>query len=316
MRKVYSIGEALIDFIPIPDENKQATLFEQNPGGAPANVAATIARLGGNATFIGSVGKDMFGIFLKNTLKHMGVNTEYLFLNAKANTALAFVSITDIGERSFSFYRNPSADMLLNEQDIEHINVEKQSILHFCSVDLIEAPVKYATKKFIHLVKEKEGLISFDPNLRFNLWDDLSDLKKTVHEFITYTDLLKVSDDEIEFITGEKDLDKGIEALLNYSIKILIVTEGKKGATIYINNSEINTFHVPGYSITVKDTTGSGDAFIGAFLYRISTDGYTEDKKIIEYIKFANAVAAIVTSKKGAMSSLPSIREVELFMNV
>lgn len=242
MSKVFTIGEALIDFAPIESGKglKDISGFKKLPGGAPANVAASVAKLGGESAFIGMLGEDGFGDFLVETLKNEKVDTTYIKRTSKANTALAFVALTSEGEREFSFYRNPSADMLLSENDIESTWFNKGDILHFCSVDLIEAPVKYAHKKAISYIKQKQGIVSFDPNVRKNLWNDLDECRKTIKDFIPYANILKISDEELEFITGIKDVDKAIESLFVGDVRIILYTKGKDGADIYTKDKCIN----------------------------------------------------------------------------
>jgi fructokinase len=318
MGRVFTIGEALIDFIP---EQKGVALksvssFERAPGGAPANVSAAVSKLGGESVFIGKLGLDAFGDFLIETLKETGVETKYIYRTNKANTALAFVSLKEDGDRDFSFYRNPSADMLLEENEIDKNWFNKEDILHFCSVSLIDAPVKKAHIAAIKAVKEIGGLISFDPNIRLPLWENHEEYKKVINEFLKYADIVKISEDELEFITSIKEKEKAINYLLSYkNIKILIITKGKNGASAYFNNSKVN---VEGYNVKVIDTTGAGDSFIGAFLYKLSK--YNIDinniskSEMEEMLKFANAVAALTTTNKGAISSLPSIKAVEDFI--
>jgi len=321
MGRVFTIGEALIDFIP---EQKGVALksvssFERAPGGAPANVSVAVSKLGGESVFIGKLGFDAFGDFLIETLKEAGVETKYIYRTNKANTALAFVSLKEDGDRDFSFYRNPSADMLLEENEIDKNWFNKEDILHFCSVSLIDAPVKKAHIAAIKAVKEIGGLISFDPNIRLPLWENHEEYKKVINEFLKYADIVKISEDELEFITNIKEEEKAINYILSYeNIKILIITKGKNGASAYFNNSKVS---VEGYNVKVVDTTGAGDSFIGAFLYKLSK--YNIDinnisniskSEMEEMLKFANAVAALTTTNKGAISSLPSKKDVEDFI--
>ena len=318
MKNIFTIGEALIDFIPEQKgtELKNVDSFQKAPGGAPANAAAAAAILGGESHFIGKLGKDAFGDFLIEVLQKAGVNTSCIQRTDKANTALAFVSLREDGERDFSFYRDPSADMLLEEDEINPKWFSRGDILHFCSVSLVDAPVRKAHLAAIKAVKNAGGLISFDPNIRLPLWKDHNNYRKVINEFIGYADILKVSEEEIEFITGIKDEKSGIQKLLFPGLKILLVTRGKKGVSAYCNNNEIT---VPGYKVQAIDTTGAGDAFIGAFIYRLSTFSkeieHTSQGELKDMLLFSNAVAALTTTQKGAISALPTKDEVEKLMS-
>ena len=319
MSKVFTMGEALIDFVPCQKGRglKNIESFKKLPGGAPANVAACVSILGGESAFIGMLGDDGFGDFLVDTLEQYNVDTKYIKRTKKANTGLAFVALSESGEREFSFYRNPSADMLLGEDDIEADCFSEGDILHFCSVDLIEAPVKYAHKRAIEYIREKRGVISFDPNVRKNLWDDLDECKKTINEFIEFADILKVSDEELEFITGMEDEEVAIKSLFSGDVKLVLYTKGKSGVSVYTKCKKLN---IEGFEVDVVDTTGAGDSFIGAFLYRLSQTDISllcEDD-IIDMAKFSNGVAALTTTRYGAISALPKLEEVEelIYRNV
>lgn len=311
MGRVITIGEVLIDFIPtsIGCKLKEVEGFVKKPGGAPANVAACVSRLGGKSKFIGKVGQDAFGEYLVDVLAKENVNTEDIIFTSEANTALAFVSLEESGERDFSFYRKPSADMLLNENEIKFEMFEAEDILHFCSVDLIEAPVKYAHIKAIEYAKKKGALISFDPNVRLPLWSDASQCRETIKDFIPYADILKVSDDELLFITEIEKVDLAIQKLmeLNPNLRWLIITKGSKGVFAVVNQK---SYQVKGYQVKPIDTTGAGDAFIGAVLYSIANESQKEPYQIL---KFANAVGALTTTKEGAISALPTMSDVDSF---
>lgn len=314
MRKVLTIGEALIDFI--PEEKgvslKDVSKFIKFSGGAPANVAATISKLGGKSAFIGKLGNDGFGDFIIENLRNVNVNTEYILRTDKANTALAFVVLKDDGDREFSFYRKPSADMLLDKSEIKEEWFDKGDILHFSSVDLIEAPVKYAHIRAIEIAKEKKCIVSFDPNVREPLWDDLKECKRTILEFIPKADILKISTDEIEFITGNNNERESIDSFFVGDVKIVILTRGKDGASIFTKDKEVN---ISGIEIKAVDTTGAGDSFIGAFLYSIINKEIDISNVSYDLLKvigdFSNKVGAITASRKGAISSTPTIEEVE-----
>lgn len=316
--KVYAIGEALIDFIP---GEKGVALqavetFYKRAGGAPANVASVVAKLGGASYFVGQVGQDAFGDFLEEELRHVGVDTTYVFRTTEAKTALAFVSLKEDGDRDFSFYRHPSADMLLTAQQVETIPVEKGDILHFCSVDLVDFPVKKAHIALIEAFKRAKGVVSFDVNLRLNLWESAQECVQTVKEFIPYADILKFSEEEVVFVSGKETLEEGIDWLLAQSDALVIVTKGGDGADIYWHDQLVN---VPGHRVDVVDTTGAGDAFIGSFLYSLSQlEGSVEQLSIREIqlmIAYSNAVAALVTTKSGAIDSIPTHEAVHALLN-
>lgn len=314
MGKLYTIGELLIDFIPNAKgcALKDVTGFKRAPGGAPANVAACAARLGIDAYFIGKVGADAFGEFLTETIQVAGVHTDYLSKTKEANTALAFVSLAADGNRDFSFYRNPSADMLLEAKEIPEGIFQSEDILHFCSVDLIEAPVKYAHIKAIDEMKAAGGIISFDPNLRFPLWASKKALVDTVKAFIPRANILKISDEELEVITGIKDEEAAIKSLFVGDVAYVIYTLGGDGARIYTRS---NTYTASGYKVQVADTTGAGDSFIGSFLYQVIRDGYSKmaNKDLTPYLDFSNKVGAYVASKEGVIDQLPTVEQVNRY---
>src|SRR5690625_3450799 len=262
MGKVITIGEVLIDFIPANRgaKLKEVENFIKKPGGAPANVAACVSRLGGKSKFIGKVGQDAFGEYLVDVLNAEKVDTDDIFYTDKAKTALAFVSLDNSSERDFSFYRNPSADMLLKEEEIQSDIFEVGDILHFCSVNLIEAPVKYAHLKAIEYAKQNNVTISFDPNVRLPLWDDENECRQTIKQFIKHADILKLSDDELAFITEVQDETLAIEKIheLNPDLQRFLLTKGSKGVYAIVNN---NQYNVAGFKVDPVDTTGAGDSF-------------------------------------------------------
>ena len=312
MTKIYTIGELLIDFIPNKPNCglKDVDSFSKMAGGAPANVAVAASKLGSEAYYVGMVGKDAFGDFLIDTVKSYGVKNEYIYQTEQANTSLAFVSLMDNGQREFSFYRNPGADMLLEEKHVETINISKDDLISFCSVDLIEAPVKYATKRFLEKANEIGATVLFDPNLRFNLWNDLDELKEIVLEFVKYAQIIKISDDELEFITGYSDEEKAIEFIKNITDANIIITRGSKGSY-----AEFGDFKVERSISKVEaiDTTGAGDAFVGGILNFIDKNKKSINEYSSEDVKdmldFANRVAAYSVTKNGAMSSYPSVED-------
>ncbi|MBA9026575.1 PfkB family carbohydrate kinase [Peribacillus huizhouensis] len=316
MGSLYSIGEVLIDFIPLQKglALKDVVSFERAPGGAPANVAATVAKLGGVAHMISKVGEDAFGDFLRNQLEEAGVKTDKLLTTKEAHTALAFVSLREDGERDFSFYRNPSADLLFSENEIEEDWFSEGDILHFCSVDLVESPMKNAHKKAIKQAQIKGSLISFDPNVRLPLWDRPEACREAILEFIPKADIIKISDEELLFITGFEDEKAAISSLFTGRVKVVIYTKGAMGATLYGRDFSYTS---KGYSVKVQDTTGAGDAFIGAFLHLLLENGI-DPSQLEEFsrkhheklLTYSNACGALTTMGKGAIGSLPTKEQI------
>lgn len=316
MRTMYSIGEVLIDFIPLQKGKalKDVVEFERAPGGAPANVAAAVAKYGGRASMITKLGNDAFGDFLLEQLQQAGVMTDNISRTSEANTGLAFVSLRADGERDFSFYRKPSADLLLHESEIEENWFEEGDILHFCSVDLVESPMKQAHVKAIRLAKDKGSIISFDPNVRLPLWEHPEACRNTILEFIPNAHLVKISDEELEFITGIDEVDRAIQSLFVGDVKAVIFTKGSQGAELYVKGQQ---FQSSGFAVDVQDTTGAGDAFIGGFLYKLLETNVRQQnleevlhKYHQEILTYANASGALTTTGKGAISSLPTKEEI------
>lgn len=301
MRKLIAIGEALIDFIPKEKGVKLSEVvnFERHCGGAPANVAATYAFLGGSANMLTKLGMDAFGDFIIKTLQEKGVDTSIILRTDEANTSLAFVSLDSSGDRDFAFYRKPGSDMLLESSELNKKWFDG-NILHFCSVDLVECPMKYAHITAIEYTKASGGIISFDPNLRFPLWNDIEELKNTVLKFCRYADIIKVSNDEVEFLTGCADLQQGARMLLSLGAKIVIVTMGSKGA-FALTKSYVTT--VDAFKVEkVVDTTGAGDIFIGSFLYYMDKKDISIDNSeaVNDALKFASKASSLSVQVKGA----------------
>lgn len=320
MKNVISIGEALIDFIPNKKgcPLKQVDSFQRVCGGAPTNVSAVISKLGGNSKIITKLGKDAFGDFIIDTLNSLNVDTSCILRTDIANTCLAFVSLEENGNRDFSFYRNPSADMLLDKTELQSKWFDDIGILHFCSVALAESPMKYAHIEAIKMAKQHDAIISFDPNVRLPLWKNHKECKDTINEFIKYADILKISDEEIEFITG-MDIYKASEKLFNENnVKIILYSMGKDGAMILTKNAKIV---VPSVDVSVKDTTGAGDSIIGAFLYCLCKDNISaknldsiSNEKLKEYLKFANYYASYSTMGSGAINSYANLEQITDFI--
>ena len=309
--QLIAIGEALIDFIP---NNKgcdfdDITEFSPKIGGAPANVCGAFSKLGGSSCMLTQLGDDLFGHKILRGLKAHGIEVGHVPLTDKANTALAFVSLDKKGGREFSFYRKPSADMLYSPESVKPEYFDDVYALHFCSVSLGEFPMKEAHKKAIALAREKGGIISFDPNLRFQLWDDLSLLRKTVSEFLPLADIIKISDEELEFITGETDLTKALPKLFVGDVKLILYTCGGSGA--YAITRDMQAF-APSQKADVLDTTGAGDGFTGSFLWKLCSLGITQEnlskitqEQASECLVFSNRFCGISVTKPGAIDSYP-----------
>lgn len=316
MKKVISIGEALIDFIPHETgvALKDVSNFLRVAGGAPLNVAAAVSKLGGVSVMLTKLGVDGFGDHILEEVKPLGVDVSRVLRTTEANTALAFVSLKEDGERDFSFYRNPSADMLLNADEVKEDTFKDGGILHFCSVSLIDAPIKDAHRKAIEFAKKNNCIISFDPNVRLPLWKTPEDCRKAILEFLPFANIVKISDEELEFITGIKDEKEALNFLLQGDVEVIIYTKGTKGAEFITKE---NTVFSPSFKVVAQDTTGAGDSFIGSFLYQIADKEYSldelvklEEENIKSILTFSNATAALTVCKRGAIGALPTKDEV------
>ncbi|WP_404354848.1 carbohydrate kinase [Cytobacillus firmus] len=311
MTKLYSIGEVLIDFIPLEKGAalKDVTAFERAPGGAPANVAAAVAKFGHNASMITKLGYDAFGDFLIEQLQNAGVETDKILRTSEANTGLAFVSLKENGERDFSFYRKPSADLLFEESELQEEWFGEGDILHFCSVDLVNSPMKIAHKRAVEVMKKKGGLVSFDPNVRLPLWESPEDCRAAILEFVSHAHIVKVSDEELEFITGISDEDEAIASLFKGDVQAVVYTKGANGAELY---TQTDKWESSGFTVDVQDTTGAGDAFIGGFLFKL-LEAKADPGNVLSILRekhedillFANASGALTAAGKGAISALP-----------
>ena len=316
--KLVALGEALIDFIPNKSgcEFYEVTGFAPKVGGAPANVCCAYSVLGGKAGIITQLGNDPFGARILRELEYYGVDTGEVALTDKANTALAFVSLGSDGNRTFSFYRKPSADMLYTPEQLNKAYFSDAYVFHFCSVDLGDFPMREAHRKAIEYAKESGAMVSFDPNLRFPLWQDKALLKSTVNEFIDYADIVKISDEELEFITGEKDIHKALDVLFRGSVKMIVYTCGPEGAYAFTKNAKV---YSKAPKVEVADTTGAGDGFIGSFLYKLNQSGITaeniseaDSEMLQSCVDFSTAFCAVSVTKQGAMSSYPTADEFKL----
>ena len=313
---VVALGELLIDFTDSGVSGQGNPLFEANPGGAPCNVLAMLRKLGKSAAFIGKVGSDLFGSMLRDVAESVGIDMSALVMDSDARTTLAFVKTLPGGDRDFSFYRNPGADMMLAPSDIPEAMLSKTCIFHFGSLSLTHEPVRSATQKAVELAKAGKAIISFDPNLRPPLWDNLDQAAEQIRWGLAQCDVLKISDNELEFMTGETDFDKGATRLLaEYpQIKLLNVTAGADGSYAYYKGMRVfqPSFRLGG----TIETTGAGDTFCACvlnFVLEHGLDGLTEDD-LTAMLRFANAAAYLVTTKKGAIRSMPEKEQVEALL--
>ena len=316
---IAAIGEALIDMI--PDKTGCAfddvTAFAPKIGGAPANVCAAFARLGGRARLLTQLGDDPFGHRILHRLEEVGVETAHIALTQTANTALAFVSLAENGDRTFSFYRKPSADMLYAPEQVQAESLEDVFALHFCSVSLGDFPMKEAHRRAIGIQRERGGIVSFDPNLRFNLWDSEEALRDAVREFLPMSDIVKLSDEELTFVTGQPDMKSGAEWLFAQGVKLLLYTCGSKGAFAC---TPTQTAFAPAYPVKAIDTTGAGDGFTGAFLWALSQTCRTcaalsslSQETLTSCLTFANRFCAVSVQKHGAIASYPTREEMQAY---
>lgn len=314
MSRVYDVvalGELLIDFTENGTSEQGNPLLEANPGGAPCNVLAMLNRLGHPTAFVGKVGQDMFGEQLENALKEVGIGTEGLVKDPKIHTTLAFVHTLEGGDRDFSFYRNPGADMMLTESELRVSVIENCRIFHFGSLSMTDEICRKATKRAICLAKEKGSIISFDPNLREPLWESLDRAREQIDYGMSQCDILKISDNEIQWFTGEKDFDKAVAYLqTKYAIRLILVSLGREGSRAYMGEKCVQA--APFIQEHTIETTGAGDTFCACVLHYVLKQGlreYTEDE-LQEMLSFANAAASLITTKKGALRVMPKESEI------
>lgn len=308
---VTALGELLVDFTMNGMSAQQNQLFEANPGGAPCNVLAMLQKLGRKTAFIGKVGNDSFGNMLKDTVNRLGINTDNLLMDDKVPTTLAFVHTAPDGDRSFSFYRNPGADMMLRAEEVSTGLIADSKIFHFGSLSMTDQQAEEATKTAVEAAKNSGALISFDPNLRPPLWDSLDRAKEKIRFGLSQCDILKISDDEIEFLTGAKDIDEGIEQIRKkYDIRLVCATMGKRGSKAYYR--DIKTQCPTFLEVRTIETTGAGDTFMACVLdavLRIGLDSFDE-RSLSEMLEFANAASSIITTRKGALKVMPEKNEI------
>jgi fructokinase len=321
MPKAICIGELLIDFVSTTTDVTLAECpgFAKAPGGAPANVAVGLAKLGVDSGFIGKVGDDPFGDFLRRTLEGNRVDTSHLISGAGCRTTLAFVATRSDGKKDITFYRNPGADMLLTPDEIDETYIQSAALFHYGSVSLSHSPSRDATLKAIRCAKESGAFMSYDPNLRLMLWDNPDDAKRWIWEVMPYANVVKLAEEEWEFITGTPDLSSGSVRILGTGVNLVVVTRGERGC--YYNNGVVQG-DVDGFQVEVIDPLGAGDGFVAAMLTQLM-QAYGDARKPISLdddqlraiMTYANAAGALTTQKVGVIPALPTSAEIEAFLN-
>ena len=308
---VVALGELLIDFTQNGISEQGNPLFEANPGGAPCNVLAMVSKLGHKTAFVGKVGKDSFGKQLKDTLEEVGIDATNLTMDEEVHTTLALVHTFADGDRDFAFYRNPGADMMLTEKEIPEELIQNSKIFHFGTLSMTHEGVRAATKKALDIAKKEGCVISFDPNLRPPLWDSLDSAKEQVLYGLQFCDILKISDNEIQWLTGKEDYTDGVNWILDrVQIPLILVSMGREGSRAYYKGNMVEA--KPFLQKNTIETTGAGDTFEGCVLHYILQHGLEDltEENLAEMLRFANAAAALITTRKGALRVMPSREEV------
>ena len=312
---VTALGELLIDFTENGKSGQGNPLFEANPGGAPCNVLAMLAKLGHKTAFIGKVGKDFFGEQLRDAITEAGIEASYLQMDEEIHTTLALVHTYPDGDRDFSFYRNPGADMMLTEDEIPEDLIKDTKIFHFGTLSMTHEGVRRATKKALELAKGAGALISFDPNLRPPLWANLEEANEQILYGLNFCQVLKISDNEIQWLTGKEDYTEGVNWIKErYQIPLILVSMGKEGSRAYYGDTMVEI--APFLQKNTVETTGAGDTFCGCVLHYIcqhGLEGLTEEN-LKEMLVFANAAASLITTRKGALRVMPQRKEVEALL--
>lgn len=313
---VIALGELLIDFTENGLSEQGNPLLEANPGGAPCNVLAMLQKLGRRTAFIGKVGRDMFGSQLRQVTEDAGICMDYLLEDQAVHTTLAFVKTFPNGDRDFSFYREPGADMMLRSEELPAAALESTGIFHFGTLSMTHPEVRQATRRAVALAKAAGALVSFDPNLRPPLWHSLEEAREQIAWGLGQCHVLKIADNELEFMTGEKDFDKGAAKLRrDYpDIRVLNVTAGAEGSYSYYGDTKafVPSFRLGG----TIETTGAGDTFCACVLHYVLSHGVEglSEKQLTEMLRFANAAAYLVTTKKGAIRSMPEPGQIEAIL--
>ena len=308
---VTALGELLIDFTENGESSQGNPMMEANPGGAPCNVLAMLEKLGKKTAFIGKVGSDMFGNQLKKAVEEVGIDTRNLIMDKKHHTTLAFVHTYPDGDRDFSFYRDPGADMMLTKEEVQKELIQSSRIFHFGTLSSTHEGVREATRHAIELAKEAGCIITFDPNLRPPLWNSLEDARKEIEYGMTKCDVLKISDNEVEFLFDTTDYDKGAALIREkYNIPLVLITMGKDGSRAYYKDMRVEV--APFLQENTIETTGAGDTFCASSLNYVLEHGLEDltEENLKELLTFANAAASLITTRKGALRVMPSKEEV------
>ena len=308
---VTALGELLIDFTESGTSTQGNPVLEANPGGAPCNVLAMLEKLGKKAAFIGKVGNDMFGTQLKNAVEEVNIDTRNLVIDKEVHTTLAFVHTYPDGDRDFSFYRNPGADMMLTRDEVQEDLIRDSRIFHFGTLSSTHASVREATRYALDVAKEAGCIVSFDPNLRPPLWKSLEDARAEIEYGLGKCDILKISDNEVEFLFGTTDYDKGAALLKEkYNIPLILITMGKDGSRAYYKDLRVEA--APFLQEHTIETTGAGDTFCASSLNYILEHGLDNltAENLKELLTFANAAASLITTRKGALRVMPAKEEV------
>lgn len=313
---VAALGELLIDFTENGVSTQDNPVFEANPGGAPCNVLAMLQKLGHRTAFLGKVGDDIFGKRLRSVVNEAGIDTTGLRVDAEARTTLAFVETKADGDRDFSFYRNPGADMMLREEELAEDIIRDTRIFHFGTLSMTDEPVRTATKHAVELAKKSGALLSFDPNIREPLWKSMEDAKEQTAYGLKMCDILKISDNEIQWFTGEMDFDRGVARLKErYDIPLILLSMGSDGSRAYYKDMVVEQ---PAFlRQDTIETTGAGDTFGACCLHYILVHGLENlsQKKLCEMLRFANAAASIITTRRGALRVMPEAEEVQQYLS-
>lgn len=312
---VVALGELLIDFTENGISSQGNPLFEANPGGAPCNVLAMLTKLGHKTAFIGKVGNDFFGKQLEDAIKEIGINVTGLRKDDKVHTTLALVHTYPDGDRDFSFYRDPGADMMLTEEEIPEELILETRIFHFGTLSMTHENVRRATKKAVAIAKQAGAIISFDPNIREPLWNSMDEAREQVLYGLGQCHILKISDNEIQWLTGEEDYTAGVNWILErYQIPLILVSMGKEGSRAYYNEMMVEV--KPFLQENTIETTGAGDTFCGCVLHYVCEHGINglKEENLAEMLTFANAAASIITTRKGALRVMPEEKEIKLLI--
>ncbi len=313
---VVALGELLIDFTENAVSSQGNPLLEANPGGAPCNVLAMLNKLGKKTAFMGKVGRDQFGVMLKKVLDELGIGTESLYMDEEVHTTLAFVHTAEDGDRDFAFYRNPGADMMLDVSEVNEEMIRDTEIFHFGTLSMTHEGVREATKKGLRIAKEHGILVSFDPNLRPPLWKSLDDAKEQILYGMGQCDILKISDDEVLFVSGCDMVEAGAQWIREHysNIRLMLTTLGKEGSVAYYEDLKVEA--KPFLNPQTIETTGAGDTFCACILNYVLEHGLAglTQEGLKEMLTFANGASSLITTRRGALKVMPEKAEVEAYI--